>query len=53
MYLEHKEVTVANGEIRVAEKNKVVYAAPTLICHYIEGHPYCPPSEFLDAVSKL
>jgi len=53
MYLEHKEVRVGNGEIRVAEKDRVVYAAPTLICHYIENHHYCPPLEFLDAVSKL
>jgi len=39
MYLEHKEVTVGNGEIRVAEKN-------------IDSHHYCP-LKFLDAVSKL
>ena len=38
MYSEHIEVTVANSEIRVAGKNKVVHAAPTLICHYVENH---------------
>ena len=28
----------------------VIYAAPTLIYHYVEAHRYCPPREFIDAV---
>ena len=29
-----------------------VYAAPTLIYHYVEEHHYCPPEEFLRALSE-
>jgi hypothetical protein len=48
-----EEISLANGEIRVPSENGIVYAAPTLICHYIDRHRYCPPNEFLMAVSKL
>ena len=37
-------------EIRVFSHNKKVYAAPTLIFHYIVEHQYKPPDEFIDAV---
>jgi hypothetical protein len=42
-----------SAEIRVPGEDGVVYAAPTLICHYIERHGYLPPEEFLQAVAKL
>jgi hypothetical protein len=48
-----EEISLGNGEIRVPSENGIVYAAPTLICHYIDRHRYCPPNEFLMAVSKL
>jgi hypothetical protein len=32
--------------------NNIVYAAPGGILHYIEGHAYLPPPEFLDAVNR-
>jgi hypothetical protein len=41
----------SNGEIRVADE-KVVFAAPVLIVHYIEEHSYLPPVQFLEAVAK-
>jgi hypothetical protein len=32
--------------------NNVIYVAPELIVHYINGHNYLPPLVFLDAVMK-
>jgi hypothetical protein len=52
MTFEGNEMQLGNGEIRVPG-NGVVYAAPTLICHYIEKHGYGPPQKFLDAVGAL
>ena len=52
MHLE-SEVIVGNGEIRISGEDGVVYAAPTLLCHYIERHGYRPPVEFIQAVAKL
>jgi hypothetical protein len=40
---------LGNGEIRVLGDG-VVYAAPSLICHYVAAHSYLPPPEFVDAV---
>ena len=37
-------------EIRVWGKNGKVYAAPSLIMHYILQHGYRPPQEFINAV---
>lgn len=37
-------------EIRIFSKNGTVYAAPSLIFHYIVAHKYKPPQEFVDAV---
>jgi adenosylhomocysteine nucleosidase len=42
-----------NGEIRVKGINGTVYAAPVLICHYIQAHNYRPPDGFLEAVQNL
>ena len=30
----------------------VIYAAPTLIYHYVEVHEYKPPDEFIRALSE-
>lgn len=44
-------IKLGDSEIRVIdEKNKVVYASPNLILHYIIDHQYCPPQCFIDAV---
>lgn len=37
-------------EIRVWDENGDMYAAPSLILHYILAHGYEPPQEFIDAV---
>ena len=41
----------SNGEIR-AEHEGITYAAPVIITHYIEEHGYCPPEQFLRAVTE-
>lgn len=38
-----------SSEIRVIGETEV-YAAPTLIYHYVTGHHYRPPDEFITAV---
>ena len=53
MTVDGNEIRLGNGEIRVSGANGIVYATPTLICHYINKHKYCPPEEFLDAVALL
>ena len=45
------EIKLGDAEIRVIDKKaNCVYAAPTLILHYIISHNYLPPSEFINAV---
>lgn len=39
-----------NGQIRVEDQNSQVYAAPTMIYHYVTVHGYRPPREFIEAV---
>jgi hypothetical protein len=40
---------IGNAEIRVLG-NSAIYAAPTLIYHYVTEHQYRPPDEFIEAV---
>jgi len=49
---EHKGETLLLGtsEIRVFAPEGGVYAAPTLIFHYVKAHLYLPPAEFLAAL---
>lgn len=44
-----KPAYLGSGEIRVSDRH-IIYAAPTLIVHYIDAHGYLPPSDFCDAV---
>jgi hypothetical protein len=53
MTVDNQRVSLGSAEIRVTSENGVVYAAPTLIGHYIEEHEYRPPDEFLAGVVKL
>jgi hypothetical protein len=46
----HERVSLGTGEIRVAGDDGVIYAAPTLIVHYIEKHGYRPPEAFIVAL---
>jgi hypothetical protein len=39
----------SSSEMRVAGDRKV-YAAPSLVHHYVAGHNYRPPDEFIAAV---
>lgn len=39
-----------SNEIRVLGLNGIIYAAPSMLKHYINKHKYLPPQEFIDAV---
>lgn len=43
---------LGSAEVHIVGDGKV-YAAPTLIYHYIVRHNYLPPEEFLVAVAKI
>jgi hypothetical protein len=40
------------SEIRVFSKGKTIYAAPSLVYHYMKAHSYKPPDEFLHALEE-
>jgi hypothetical protein len=42
-------VVLGAAEIRVIGETEI-YAAPTLIVHYVTAHDYAPPREFITAV---
>jgi hypothetical protein len=44
---------VSSAEIRVVGRDGRVYAAPMLVCHYVEVHGYRPPDEFVNAVMEM
>jgi len=46
-----ERLLLGTAEIRVFAKNGELYAAPTLIYHYVQAHHYSPPEEFLLALS--
>lgn len=43
---------VGDAEIRVAGQGRVVYAAPTMVIHYVQDHGYRPPDGFIAAVLR-
>ena len=43
------EFYIGSSEIRVFGDQKI-YAAPTLIYHYVQKHHYAPPDDFIDAL---
>lgn len=43
-------VFLGHSEIRVPSRDGVMFAAPTLIVHYVVEHSYRPPGEFIAAV---
>jgi len=47
-----ERLLLGTSETRVFSPNGIVYAAPTLIYHYISVHNYCPPEEFLVAMKE-
>jgi len=44
-----QDLPVSSSEMRVAGNGKV-YAAPSLVHHYVVAHGYRPPDEFITAV---
>ena len=47
-----QQLLLGVAEIRVFSKQGIIYAAPTLIYHYVQVHHYQPPDEFLEALRK-
>lgn len=45
-----EELLLGSAEIRVVSCDGKLYAAPNLIYHYVVGHNYSPPPEFVRAV---
>lgn len=45
-----EDLLIGNAEIRVFGENGAIYAAPTLIYHYVLEHHYKPPGEFVRAL---
>lgn len=44
-------IILGSAEIRVIDtENKIIYASPNLILHYIVNHQYLPPQCFIEAV---
>ncbi|GAA1038179.1 hypothetical protein GCM10009557_53460 [Virgisporangium ochraceum] len=43
-------VSMGHAELRVPGEGTTMYAAPTLIWHYVTGHGYRPPEPFIDAL---
>jgi hypothetical protein len=47
-----ERLLLGTSEIRVFSREGDIYAAPTLIFHYVETHRYRPPDEFLRALVR-
>jgi hypothetical protein len=45
-----QSLLLGTSEIRIFSKADDIYAAPTLIYHYMAVHNYCPPKEFMTAL---
>jgi predicted enzyme related to lactoylglutathione lyase len=48
-----RQIALGSAELWVPAPNGMIYAAPTLIVHYIEDHGYRPPDEFIEAVKAF
>jgi hypothetical protein len=48
----HGRLEFGPGELRIPSQSNIVYAAPTMIYHFIKDHNYQPPQEFIEAVLK-
>ena len=47
-----KKLLLGSSEIRVFGADGIIYAAPTLIYHYVSVHQYSPPDEFVQALNS-
>lgn len=50
---ERGEVLLGSAEVRVPGPDGIVYAAPTLVAHYVDRHHYRPPEAFRYAALAL
>lgn len=48
-----RQIALGSAELWVSAPSGVIYAAPTLIIHYIEDHGYRPPDAFIEAVKAF
>jgi|HubBroStandDraft_3_1064219.scaffolds.fasta_scaffold12870_1 hypothetical protein len=51
MEVDGTAVFLGHCEIRVRDEAGVLYAAPSLVAHYMGEHHYLPPAGFLEAVT--
>jgi hypothetical protein len=52
MEIEGTTLHLGDAEIRVTGEDGTVYAAPSLIAHYVAEHRYLPPAPFIDAALR-
>ena len=52
MEIEGTTLHLGDAEIRVTGEAGTVYAAPSLIAHYVAEHRYLPPAMFIDAALR-
>jgi hypothetical protein len=54
MSVEHRgqRLWLGHSEIRIPDGPNVMFAAPTLIWHYVGAHGYRPPDRFIAAVES-
>ncbi|MFY1653539.1 hypothetical protein ACN27J_21955 [Solwaraspora sp. WMMB762] len=45
-------VLLGHTEVRVPSGSGAMFAAPSLIWHYVTAHSYRPPAEFIKAVEQ-
>lgn len=46
-----EELLIGDAEVRIFAPSGVIFAAPTLIYHYVLVHRYKPPADFLHALT--
>lgn len=46
-----ERLLLGTAEIRVFSRDGMLYAAPTLVYHYVKEHRYKPPGLFIEAVA--
>jgi hypothetical protein len=52
MEFDGRKEGLGNGEIRVRGADGTLYAAPSLIAHYVAEHRYLPPDGFIEAIRE-
>jgi hypothetical protein len=48
-----REIPLGSSELCVPDAQGRIYAAPTLIYHYIVKHSYLPPNDFIEAINQF